>query len=417
MSAFVRHHNAGIYKKKSLYGQGQNIVGVADLYDIDRIDGQVFDRVQLSDEELSEYSLGRDDLVYGESSLVREGIARTVHVTERGAGTAFAWHTRRYAVDTKTVFPRYLYYFLQSQAARDYILSVCIQTALTGINTREYFSCPVGLPSLKEQRAIATALSDADALIESLDRLIDKKRAIKQAAMQQLLTGRTRLPGLEKKEGLQETNLGTIPRDWNVGQMGDFYDITSSKRVFQDEWTTRGIPFYRTREIAILADQNWVDNDLYISEDMYDEYARKYGVPKPGDALITGIGTIGKLYVVPKDSKFYFKDASVIWLKSRGFFCSDFLKYLFETPQIRQQLENSSTGTTVDTYTISGAHKTEIPVPRLEEQRAIVSVLSDMASEIGALERRRDKTKDIKEGMMQQLLTGRVRLVEPEIAA
>jgi len=83
---YVRSHNAGVYKKSSLYGKGNNIVGVSNIYDIDCIDGQYFAEVPLTADEQAKYILRENDLLYGESSLVREGIARTVYVTERGAG-------------------------------------------------------------------------------------------------------------------------------------------------------------------------------------------------------------------------------------------------------------------------------------------------------------------------------------------
>src|SRR5699024_6518191 len=120
--------------------------------------------------------------------------------------------------------------------------------------------------------------------------------------------------------GYKWTEVGIIPDDWNIACLGDFYEIKSSKRVLQKDWRRYGVPFYRTREVAVLAEEGQVNNELHISEELYSSYAKKYGVPKPGDVLVTGIGTIGKMYVVPDDRKFYFKDASIIWLRSRQSF-------------------------------------------------------------------------------------------------
>lgn len=121
---------------------------------MDNIDGQTFSNVPLSTEERAKHTLKEHDLLYGESSLVREGIARTVYITNRGAGTAFAWHTRRYAVDQRQLKSPFLYYLLQARRARQHMMDNCIQTAITGINTVAYFACPVLLPSLAEQTAI-----------------------------------------------------------------------------------------------------------------------------------------------------------------------------------------------------------------------------------------------------------------------
>ena len=187
-------HNAGIYKNKSEYGSGINIAGVGDIYNISKIDGQIFRRVPLNESEKKQYLLQEGDLVYGESSLVREGIARTVYVDRQGEGTAFAWHTRRYKVNTDKVNPIYLYYYLAGSAGRSHMISNSITTALTGINTEAYFSCPIKLPNIQEQTAIATILSDMDNEIQTLEQRLAKTRQIKQGMMQELLTGRTRLP-------------------------------------------------------------------------------------------------------------------------------------------------------------------------------------------------------------------------------
>jgi type I restriction enzyme, S subunit len=193
LQPYVRHHNAGVYKKQELYGQGCNIIGVSDIYDVDHVDGQEFARVPISEQERTKYILVPNDLLYGESSLVREGIARTVYVTERGAGTGFAWHTRRYSIDQNVLYSPYLYYWLQARPARKHMMNQCIQTAITGINTYAYFACPVLILPLAEQTAIASVLSDMDAEIEALENKLSKYRQIKQGMMQELLTGNIRL--------------------------------------------------------------------------------------------------------------------------------------------------------------------------------------------------------------------------------
>jgi type I restriction enzyme S subunit len=213
---FVRYHNSGIYKKRSLYGKGYNIIGVSDLYNVAKVDGQIFGQVPLLQKELSRYSLQSGELLYAESSLVRDGIARTVYATDRGASTTFAWHTRRYGIDQRRLRSSYLYYYLQSRPARRHMIEHSIQTAITGINTVAYFACPVVIPPPREQDAIAEALSEADALIESTGQLIIKKRGLRQGAMQELLTGKKRLPGFERATGYKQTEVGEIPEDWTV---------------------------------------------------------------------------------------------------------------------------------------------------------------------------------------------------------
>lgn len=144
---------------------------------------------------------------------------------------------------------------------------------------------------------------------------------------------------------------------------------------------------------------------------MYDSYKTTYGVPKIGDMLVTGVGTLGKAYVVNDYSEFYFKDGNIIWFQISGKVDSEFLEQLYLTPQIANQIDDASAGTTVGTYTISGANNTVIPFPSHGEQTAIATILSDMDAEIAALETKLTKARKIKQGMMQELLTGRIRLV------
>lgn len=394
---FVVEHRSGIYKKSATYGDGCNIVGVADIYGISAVDGRIFNRVPLSKDELKIFVLQPGDLLYGESSLVREGIARTVFVKNGGESTAFAWHTRRYRVRQEDLDSEYLFYFLQSDLARQHMMSNAIQTALTGINTTAYFSCPVLVPHLSEQRAIAAALADADALIAALEGMIAKKRDLKQAAMQHLLTGKTRLPGFSG--------------EWEVKRLGEIFEIGSSKRVFQSEWKTQGVPFYRAREIVLLADNEAIENQLFVSRDLYESHKANSGVPEVGDMLVTGVGTLGRVFVVESDQEFYFKDGNIIWFKIRGKMSASFLRQLFLTEEIMRQIKDSAGGSTVGTYTISGAKKTVIPFPSLSEQTAIAEVLSDMDADLDALEAQAAKARAVKQGMMQELLTGRVRLV------
>lgn len=251
--------------------------------------------------------------------------------------------------------------------------------------------------TLPEQRAIATALSDVDGLLGGLDRLIAKKRDIKQAAMQQLLTGQTRLPGFHG--------------DWEVKRLGELLEITSSKRVFQSEWKSEGIPFYRAIELAVLGEAGQVDNELFITKSLYDSFRTAHGVPDVGDMLVTGVGTLGRVYVVRDEEEFYFKDGNIIWFKIRGAVSAEFLRQLYLTKVVMKQITDGSAGTTVGTYTISGAKKIEIPFPPLPEQTAIAEVLADLDAELAAVEQRREKTRALKQAMVQELLTGRTRLV------
>lgn len=189
----VTRHDAGVYKKADLYGSGRNIVGVSDLYYNESIDGQVFRLVRLSPEEAGSYTLKEGDLIYGESSLVLEGIARTLYVTPRGEGTAFAWHTRRIRVNRKKVDPQFLHYLLNHETVRRQIMSVATQTALTGITTADFFNIKLSLPDLLEQIYIRDRVKSIIDMIQAEQFYLYKLIKMKAGLMQDLLTGKVRV--------------------------------------------------------------------------------------------------------------------------------------------------------------------------------------------------------------------------------
>lgn len=205
-------------------------------------------------------------------------------------------------------------------------------------------------------------------------------------------------------EGYKNTEIGLIPKDWDVKSLGSLFEITSSKRVFQSEWKKSGIPFYRARELAILSEKGVVVNDLYIDIKQYQLYKKQFGVPVVGDMLVTGVGTLGKVYVIQSNREFYFKDGNIIWFKIKEAINSEFLKQLFSTVLVTKQIDDASGKTTVGTYTINGAKHTSIPFPPKPEQNAIATALSDADALISATEKLIAKKKAIKKGAMQELL-------------
>lgn len=201
-----------------------------------------------------------------------------------------------------------------------------------------------------------------------------------------------------------------LPDDWELVRLGDHFTITSSKRVFQRDWRSSGVPFYRARELAVLGGKGRVENELFIDREMFDRYRRAFGAPSPGDFLVTGVGTLGKTYVVRAGDEFYFKDGNIIWFKASTTVDSSYLNQLYRTPFVLDQVFGNSGGSTVGTYTITNAKLTVVPLPPQKEQAAIAATLADADDLIATLERLIAKKQAIKQGVMQQLLTGRTRL-------
>ncbi len=163
-------------------------------------------------------------------------------------------------------------------------------------------------------------------------------------------------------------------------KLSNLYDIGSSKRVFQSEWRKTGVPFYRAREIARLSEEGYVDNELFIDKELYEEYTEKYGKPQPGDVMVTGVGTLGVCYVVKPEDEFYFKDGNILWFKQKEpeRILPEYLVKAFDSKEVKDFISKNSSGTTVGTFTIQTANKMEISLPTLDQQKEIIERLSKL---------------------------------------
>ena len=162
-----------------------------------------------------------------------------------------------------------------------------------------------------------------------------------------------------------------IPENWLWCRLKSIVNVVSARRVHQSDWRSEGVSFYRAREIGKLADTGSVDNELFITEALYTEFASS-GVPHPGDLMVTAVGTLGKTYIVKDSDRFYYKDASVICFENFGKINPAYLKLLMYSPYMEEQIKQNTAGTTVGTITIVKANEYLIPLPPLMEQQRIV---------------------------------------------
>ncbi len=255
----------------------------------------------------------------------------------------------------------------------------------------------------KEQRAIVDMLSDVDDLITLLDRLIAKKREIKQATMQQLLTGKTRLPGFSeewkmKKFGeifqflntannsrsdlsengeIKYIHYGDIHTQWR-----SFLDCSSDELPLIQRNKVRNMPFLEDGDL-VMVDASEDYEGLGISVEVKNATGRK---------VVAGLHT----FLLRGDKE----------VLADGF--KGYLQYI---PAVKDSLRKAATGISVYGISKNNVKNISIYLPDITEQRAIANILSDMDAEIVALEQKRDKTRALKQGMMQELLTGKTRLI------
>ena len=167
-------------------------------------------------------------------------------------------------------------------------------------------------------------------------------------------------------------NVNVQRSNFEMVRLGDVCDITSSKRIFQNEYVQSGIPFYRTKEIVELNKGNEISLELYISEERYNEIKSKYNIPKKGDILISAVGTIGITWEVPDDRKFYFKDGNLIWLKELKNINSKYLARVIDNVIASRKAELTN-GAAYKALTIIKLKELPIPLPPLSIQQEIVN--------------------------------------------
>jgi type I restriction enzyme S subunit len=309
--------------------------------------------------------------------------------------------------------PQYFSYYLNSKDGRNRLKDLEVGTTMKHINVGNLLHFPVPVPSSKtEQTAIAKALSDVDALITSLEKLITKKRAIKTAAMQQLLTGKKRLPPFDLTHtGYKQTELGEIPEDWKVDileKMSAFITKGSTPTTYGFSWEKDGVLFLRSECVS----ERGLDlyESMYISEKAHRVLKRSE--VRSGDILITITGNVGRLiYLDEKVAEGNINQhIARVRITSENINSTYVFHYLSQKA-VRKYFQSITTGQAYPQISLTQVRNTEIPYPSLKEQTAIANVLSDMDKEIDALAQRLNKTQQLKQGMMQELLTGRTRLI------
>lgn len=330
------------------------------------------DLVYTNDEkDIQKYSLVKGDVLFN-----RTNSADLVGKTSlyRGEYPAiYAGYLIRLNYDRKKVVGEYLNYILNTQEAKEYCLAVKTDgVSQSNINAQKIGAFLFHLPPFEEQEKISEALSDVDNLIFSLQKLIEKKKAIKQGAMQELLTGKKRLPGFSE--------------EWAYRRVGKICSITKGQIITEKTAIHGNVPVIAGGKTPAF----------------YHNVANR-----ESDVITISASGANAGYIAYHDYPIFASDCSTI--ESSDQYDVKFIYYALLYHQ--QELIGMQTG---------GAqphiHPKEIGVllvPRInqEEQRAIANMLSDMDSEIEQLEKKLAKYQQIKQGMMQELLTGRIRLV------
>ncbi|MDE2688481.1 MAG: restriction endonuclease subunit S [Chloroflexota bacterium] len=340
---------------------------------------------------LAAYELRTNDIVFSRVG----SIDRSSLVSDTEDGWLFSGRLLRVRTSKDTHAP-YLNYHFADEIFKRQVRNVAVGQTMASLNTKILGDVFVILPPLPEQRAIAAALSDADSLIGALDALIAKKQSVKQATMQRLLAGETRLPGF----------LG----EWETRRLGDLGKFAKGSDIARNDLSSDGFPCILYGELYTRYD-NYIVNP--ISKVSVDTAQAALPIGQ-GDLLFAGSGEtiedIGRCAAYLGSSTAYAGGDIIVLTPSEG--NSLYLSHLLNHGSVSEQKARMGHGATIAHINSSSLAHIEVWFPPIPEQHAIAAVLSDMDAEIAALQERRDKTIALKEGMMQELLTGNTRLPE-----
>ena len=400
----------GLNKGKEFFGYGTPIVNYMDVYKhpglrLDDIKG----RVSVSNDEMLAHRVKKGDVFFTRTSETVDEIGMSAVILENVENTVFSGFLLRARPKTDYFDLQFKKYCFLTTIVRKQIMSTSSETTRALTNGRLLSQVLVPVPkNRKEQSAIASVLSNIDELIETLEKLIEKKKNIKQGAMQELLTGKKRLPEFRDKSEIKRfenlTEKDAISENWEVVQLKDITSQIIVPMRDKPKFFRGTIPWCRIEDFE----------GKYLSNSKSGRYVDKEIVNNmnlkifPADTLLVSCSAdLGRCAIVKKPLVTNQTFIGLVIDDSKA--DNEFLYYYMTFHA--EELNNLSSGTTISYLSREQFENLDVRVPRSKiEQSAIAQVLSDMDIEIEKLEQKKEKYKQLETGLKQQLLTGRIRL-------
>ena len=361
-------------------------------------------------QELKNFTVKENDIV-----LSMMGTVGRVAIIPNDIGTAIITsHLLKITLDQKRCFPVFLHYYFLSEIARNQLNRESRGLVMQGLNTGIIKSLKIALPSLKEQQKIASILSKVDELILKTDQIIEQTQRLKKGLMQKLLTKGIRHTKFKRVNlGINFLNYN-IPLEWkffNLGNIASVHGRIGWKGLKREEYTETGP--------LMLSVWSLIDNDPYgvdytagvnrLSRFRYDESPEIK--LQNGDVLLAKDGDIGKIGYIKDLPEPSTVNSHIVVVRTRSNeIDSEFLYWYMNAHPFQSYCKSLTSGTTVPLLSQSNIRKAKIPVPSLKEQKIICSVLYTFSNIIYKNKIYKNKIKDLKKGLMQQLLTGKIRV-------
>ena len=254
----------------------------------------------------------------------------------------------------------------------------------------------MNFPSEAEQKKIAAYFDDLDNLIILHQRKCDETKKLKKYMLQKMFP--------QNGSKVPEIRFKGFTDEWEQRKFGEITELKSASRVHKDEWTSNGVPFYRSSDV--MAAINGTENEkAFISEELYEKLSKVSGKLEEGDILVTGGGSVGNPYIVPDNKPLYTKDADLLWIKNKGKFHPYFLYEFFFSPTFRNYLGSISHVGTIAHYTITQLSDTPICLPSFDEQKEVGEYFQSLDNLITLHQHKCEELKKLKKFMLQNMFT------------
>lgn len=398
---FDKGFQNGLFFENARKGKGVSIVNVGDLYGDLPINLNELEKFDATDEEIRRFLVHKGDLFFTRSSIVPEGIAMcNVYDGKTEDNSVFDSHVVRLSINQEEINAQFLGFQCRMPYSRRFFIANSKTAIMTTIDQKAMSQCPIPVPSLSEQVHIVDAIKAFDTYIDDLAELIEKKRGIRDGALEDLISGRTRLEGYDK--------------DWVTYSFSDYFSLLPTNTYARDQLADKGnIGDVHYGDVlikygAILTDKD----DIPRLKD--SSAVKERSLLRQKDVLIADTAeddTVGKVVQVGDVSIALVGGLHTVACRPNYETADGFLGYYMNSTLYHDQLYPYITGIKVSSVSKKSFGETELCIPSdVEEQKAIADVLTAMDEEIEALESEREKMIQIREGAMDDLLTGRIRL-------
>ena len=325
-------------------------------------------------------------------------IGKTCIYRSNGRDAIYTTNIFRVNFNKDKILNEYFYYFSQTDRYKkeiELITKPAVNQA--SFTTVDFKKIKLAIPIIKEQERIVSILSTVDEQIDNVDALIEKNKELKKGLMQTLLTkgiGHTKF---------KKTEIGEIPEEWNIFKLSDCATIIDSLHE-TPEYSEYGFPMIRVVDVNGKAINTKLTNK--VCETIYKKFTKKYE-PKQGDIIMSRVGSYGLVSYL-KDSERVCLGQNIVIITTE--LCKKYLFYVLSSEYVKNNIEKVTVGSSQKTLSLANINELKILIPSIKEQNKISLILSDIDEKIEKYENKKQKLEELKKGLMQQLLSGQIRV-------